>query len=87
MESLPVGLTLKKKKKNNQSKQNETNNIIVNEIIQNLTTIPLLIKTTMEKYNYFPKTNYFTNTKMKTYFQIIIFFRKHFQICFHISKI
>ena len=68
MESLPVGLTLKKKKKNKQSKQNETNNIIVNEIMQNKTTISLLIKTTMEKYNYFPKTNYFTNTKNEDIF-------------------
>ena len=51
MESLPVELNLKKKKKKNQSKQNESNNIIVNEIMQNLTTISLFIKTTMEKYN------------------------------------
>ena len=78
MESLPVGLTLKKKKKNNQSKQNETNNIIVNEIIQNLTTIPLLIKTTMEKYNYFPKTNYFTNTKNEDIFPDNYIFSKTF---------
>ena len=78
MESLPVGLTLKKKKKNKQSKQNETNNIIVNEIIQNQTTIPLLIKTTMEKYNYFPKTNYFTNTKNEDIFPDNYIFSKTF---------
>ena len=78
MESLPVGLTLKKKKKNNQSKQNETNNIIVNEIMQNQTTISLLIKTTMEKYNYFPKTNYFTNTKNEDIFPDNYIFSKTF---------
>ena len=78
MESLPVGLTLKKKKKKNQSKKNETNNIIVNEIIQNQTTISLLIKTTMEKYNYFPKTNYFTNTKNEDIFPDNYIFSKTF---------
>ena len=78
MESLPVGLILKKKKKNNQSKQNETNNIIVNEIMQNQTTISLLIKKIMEKYNYFPKTNYFTNTKNEDIFPDNYIFSKTF---------
>ena len=36
MESLSIGLTLKKKKKKIQTKQYENKNIIVNELVQNL---------------------------------------------------
>ena len=86
MESLPVGLTLKKKKKKNQSKKNETNNIIVNEIIQNLTTISLFIKTTMKKYNYFPKQIILLIQKMKTYFQKLYFFENISKFVFIFRK-
>ena len=46
--------------------------------MQNLTTISLFIKTTMEKYNYFPKTNYFTNTKNEDIFPDNYIFSKTF---------
>ena len=61
MESLPIGLNLKKKNKKKIHKKNENKNDIVNEIVVNQ-LISLLIQSAMEKCGYFPKTSYFDNS-------------------------
>ena len=61
MESLPIGLNLKKKNKKKIHKKNENKNDIVNEIVVSQ-LISLLIKSAMEKCGYFPKTSYFDNS-------------------------
>ena len=70
MESLPIGLTLKKKKKKIQTKQYENKNIIVNELVQNLKH--------QLKNIIIPKTNYLTNIKNEDVFPENYIFSKTF---------
>ena len=78
MESLPIGLTKKKKnKKKQQHQENENKNDIINEIVLNQ-VFSLLIKTTMEECDYFPKTNYFINSKNDDIFPEKYIFSKIF---------
>ena len=72
MESLPYGLDPKKKKKpeNNKNKRNEINEITIK--------ITLIIKSIMNKNDYFPKTNYFINNKNDEKFPENLIFEKLF---------
>ena len=77
MESLPIELTLQKNNnKKEQQQKSEAKNEIVNEIVLN--QIITLIKTTIEECNYFPKSNYFNESKNDDIFPQNYIFSKIF---------
>ena len=78
MESSPIGLTLKENNnKKEQQQKSEAKNEIVNEIVLNQ-IITLLIKTTMEECGFFPKSNYFNESKNDDIFPQNYIFSKIF---------
>ena len=76
MESLPIGLTLKKENKKKQQNNDSTKINEANEIILKVTT--LLIKSIMDQCGYFPKSNYFIDNKTEEQFPEMYNFEKLF---------
>ena len=77
MESLPIELTLQNNNnKKKQQQKSEAKNEIINEIVLN--QIITLIKTTIEECNYFPKSNYFNESKNDDIFPQNYIFSKIF---------
>jgi hypothetical protein len=86
MESIPYGLKISKKKKKkaqkNNNKANEVNDVNdvneINKINTIIITANLIIKSIMDKYDYYPKTNYFINNKNDEKFPEDLIFEKLF---------